>query len=124
YRTRFSADYVARPTVGYSRDNFGNGFFGGSAISLSDILGNHTLVFAAAVNGRLVEAQVLAAYVNQTHRINWLTGFSQQPYYYYLPTTVEPNPGASNTFLLTPQVQPVVLTHAVHACPSPRSSLT
>src|SRR3989449_4969780 len=45
-------------------------------------LGNHTLVFAAAVNGRLVEAQVLAAYVNQTHRLNWLTGFSQEPYYY------------------------------------------
>src|SRR2546425_1221534 len=112
YRTHFSADYIARPTVGYARDNFGNGFFGGSAISLSDILGNHTLVFAAAVNGRLVEAQVLAAYVNQTHRLNWLTGFSQQPYYYYLPTTVEPNPDGSNTFILTPQIQRFVIRDA------------
>ena len=112
YHTRFSADYIARPTVGYARDNFGNGFFGGSAISLSDILGNHTLVFAAAVNGRLVEAQVLAAYVNQTHRLNWLTGFSQEPYYYYLPTVVESNPDGSNTFILTPQIQRFVIRDA------------
>ena len=28
---RFSPDFVARPTVGYSRDNFGNGVFGGTA---------------------------------------------------------------------------------------------
>src|SRR5918994_4769022 len=41
YRVRFSPDYVARPSIGYSRDNFGRGFFGGTAVSLSDILGNH-----------------------------------------------------------------------------------
>ena len=124
YRTRFSADYVARPTVGYARDNFGNGFFGGSAISLSDILGNHTLVFAAAVNGRLVEAQVLAAYVNQTHRLNWLTGFSQEPYYYYLPTVVEPNPDGSNTFILTPQIQRFVIRDAFADAYYPLSRFT
>src|SRR5206468_4246920 len=61
YHTRFTPDYVARPTIGYERNNFGRGFFGGTAISLSDMLGNHTLVFAGAVNGRLSEAQVLAA---------------------------------------------------------------
>ena len=60
YHTRFTPDYVARPTIGYERNNFGRGFFGGTAISLSDMLGNHTLVFAGAVNGRLSEAQVLA----------------------------------------------------------------
>src|SRR5712692_8803697 len=124
YRTRFSADYVARPTVGYARDNFGNGFFGGSAISLSDILGNHTLVFAAAVNGRLVEAQVLAAYVNQTHRLNWLTGFSQDPYYYYLPTVVEPNPDGSTTFILTPQIQRFVIRDAFADAYYPLSRFT
>src|SRR5207302_815893 len=70
YHTRFTPDYVARPTIGYQRDNFGRGFFGGTAISLSDLLGNHTLVFAGAVNGRLSEAQVLTAYINQTHRLN------------------------------------------------------
>jgi Tol biopolymer transport system component len=82
YRVRFSPDYVARPTIGYERDNFGRGIFGGTAISLSDMLGNHTLVFSGAVNGRISEAQVLAAYINQTHRLNWATGFTQQPIYF------------------------------------------
>src|SRR5207245_8064304 len=50
YHTRFTPDYVARPTIGYERDNFGRGFFGGTALSLSDILGNHTLLFSGAVN--------------------------------------------------------------------------
>ena len=56
YRVSFSPDYVARPSIGYARDNFGRGFFGGTAISLSDILGNHQLIFAGYVNGRISEA--------------------------------------------------------------------
>src|SRR5439155_15136755 len=79
YRTRYSPDYVAQPTIGYERDNFGRGFFGGTAVSLSDILGNHTMVFSGSVNGRLSEAQVLALYANQAHRLNWYFGGSQQP---------------------------------------------
>ena len=67
-------DYIARPSIGYARDNFGRGFFGGSAISLSDILGNHQLVFAGYVNGRIAEAQVLAAYANLSKRVNWAVG--------------------------------------------------
>ena len=74
YRVHFTPDYVARPIIGYARDNFGRGFFGGSAISLSDILGNHQLVFAGYVNGRISEAQVLAAYANLSKRINWAVG--------------------------------------------------
>src|SRR5205807_903662 len=93
YHTRFTPDYVARPTIGYERDNFGRGFFGGTAISLSDMLGNHTLVFAGAVNGRLSEAQVLTAYINQTHRLSWATGFTQEPYYFYEPTTLQSDTG-------------------------------
>ncbi|HVH67664.1 MAG TPA: hypothetical protein VM716_07350 [Gemmatimonadales bacterium] len=83
YHTRFTPDYVGRPTIGYERDNFGRGFFGGTAVELSDILGNHTLIFSASINGRLAEAQALAAYVNQSHRMNWAIGGSQQPYYFY-----------------------------------------
>ena len=111
YHTRFTPDYVARPTIGYERDNFGRGFFGGTAISLSDILGNHTMVFSGALNGRLSEAQVLAAYINQSHRMNWAIGGSQQPLYFYLPTIVEPdttNP-AGNTFILTPRIERFVI---------------
>jgi Tol biopolymer transport system component len=101
YRVHFTPDYVARPSIGYARDNFGRGFFGGTAISLSDILGNHQLVFAGYVNGRISEAQVLAAYANLSHRINWVTGISQDPYYFYEPSEIrvdQPGPGL-NTFV-------------------------
>ena len=83
YKVRFTTDYVVRPTVGYQRDNFGRGFFGGTAVALSDILGNHTIVLSGSVNGRISEAQFLGVYVNQSRRLNWATGFSQEPLYFY-----------------------------------------
>lgn len=101
YRVSFSPDYVARPSIGYARDNFGRGFFGGTAISLSDILGNHQLIFAGYVNGRIAEAQVLAAYANLSHRINWVAGISQDPYYFLEPSQIrvdQPVAG-ENTFV-------------------------
>jgi Tol biopolymer transport system component len=101
YRVHFTPDYVARPSIGYARDNFGRGFFGGTAVSLSDILGNHQLVFAGYINGRISEAQVLAAYANLSRRINWVTGISQEPYYFYEPSEIRvATPTASeNTFV-------------------------
>jgi Tol biopolymer transport system component len=101
YRVHFTPDYVARPSIGYARDNFGRGFFGGTAVSLSDILGNHQLVFAGYVNGRISEAQVLAAYANLSRRINWAAGISQEPYYFYEPSEIRVDePGAGlNTFV-------------------------
>jgi Tol biopolymer transport system component len=101
YKISFSPDYIARPSIGYARDNFGRGVFGGTAISLSDILGNHQLIFAGYVNGRISEAQVMAAYANQSRRIQWLTGISQEPYYFYEPSQIRvdaPAPGL-NTFV-------------------------
>src|SRR6266481_3631382 len=83
YKVRFTADYVVRPTVGYQRDNFGRGVFGGTAIALSDILGNHSVVLAGSINGRISEAQFLGLYANQSHRLNWAGGFSQEPLYFY-----------------------------------------
>jgi len=83
YKVRFTADYIARPTVGYARDNFGRGVFGGTAVALSDILGNHSVVLAGSLNGRISEAQFLGLYANQSHRLNWAGGFSQEPLYFY-----------------------------------------
>ena len=104
YHVRFSPDYTARPTIGYARDNFGRGFFGGAAVSLSDMLGDHTLQFAGSVNGRISEAQVFAAYINQRNRLNWGVGGSQTPYYFYLPSTVDVvdygAPGGSDSALV------------------------
>ncbi|MDZ4862034.1 MAG: BamA/TamA family outer membrane protein [Gemmatimonadota bacterium] len=82
YRVRYRPDFVARPTVGYTRDSFGRGFYGGSAIALSDMLGDHNLLFSAYVNGRITEAAVNATYVNMAHRINWAVGVGQEPYYF------------------------------------------
>src|SRR6266550_1966951 len=88
YRTRFSTDFIARPTIGYQRDSFGRGIFGGTAISLSDVLGDRTLQIGGALNGRVSESQVSAAYIDQRRRMNWATGFSQVPSYYYAPSSV------------------------------------
>jgi Tol biopolymer transport system component len=101
YRVHFSPDYIARPSIGYARDNFGRGFFGGSAISLSDILGNHQLVFAGYVNGRISEAQVLAAYANLSKRVNWAVGMSQDPYYFLEPSDIEPDPQTGGNIFVT-----------------------
>jgi hypothetical protein len=68
--------------VGYVRDNFGSGLYGGSTITLSDMLGDHNLLFSGFVNGRITEAQFIGAYSNLSHRLNWGVGFEQQPYFY------------------------------------------
>ena len=39
YKSVFTPDYVARPSIGYSRSNFGSGIFGGTSVQLSDMLG-------------------------------------------------------------------------------------
>jgi hypothetical protein len=101
YRVHFTPDYIARPSIGYARDNFGRGFFGGSAISLSDILGNHQLVFAGYVNGRISEAQVLAAYANLSKRVNWAVGMSQDPYYFLEPSQIDFDPETGDNVFVT-----------------------
>jgi Tol biopolymer transport system component len=82
YRVRFSPDYIARPTIGYTRDNYyGNGIFGGTMIILSDLLGNNSLAFAGEVNGRLSEARAFASYTNLSRRLQYTTGLYQIPFY-------------------------------------------
>ena len=83
YSATLTPDYVAQPSVGYERDNFGSGVFGGTAISLSDMLGNRRLLLAGQVNGRIAEAQVLVAYANLAHRVNWDLGAEQSPTFFY-----------------------------------------
>ncbi|MFI5206976.1 MAG: BamA/TamA family outer membrane protein [Gemmatimonadales bacterium] len=92
YKPQYSADFVSRPTIGYERDNFGRGFFGGAAVQLSDLLGDHQILLAGAVNGRISEAQFYAAYTNIAHRWNWQVSASQQVLYYYGGTDSVGNP--------------------------------
>ena len=102
YRMHLSPDYIARPTVGYARDNFGSGVFGGTAIVLSDMVGNQQLAFAGAVNGRIQEAQVFAGYTNLSRRLQYSTGLFQTPYYFgENPYYVETPDGFDETQVIT-----------------------
>ena len=112
YRVHFSPDFVAQPTIGYTRDTFGRGFYGGSAISLSDILGNHELFFAGYVNGRISEALVLATYINRTGRLNWAVGASQEPTYFLEPSRVVVDTPTVGTNVFISNVRRLVMRSA------------
>jgi Tol biopolymer transport system component len=83
YKATLEPEYVTRPTIGYTRNTFGNGFTGSTGIVLGDMLGNHQLGFAASLNGRINETLFLAQYVNLSRRLNWALGVGQEPYFYY-----------------------------------------
>ncbi len=82
YHPTLHLDYVVQPTIGYQRDNFGSGVFGGTAMSLSDLLGNRRVVAGFQVNGRIEEAQLLAVYANSAHRTAWAVGYEQAPTFF------------------------------------------
>ncbi|UCG86426.1 MAG: PD40 domain-containing protein [Gemmatimonadota bacterium] len=98
YKPSLQVDYAIQPTIGYVRDNFGGGLFGGSAVSFSDMLGNRRLLLAGMVNGRIDEAQVLATYANLGHRINWAVGVSQNPIFFYRGSDFGSGPEGTETF--------------------------
>jgi hypothetical protein len=102
YRPKYAAAVVSRPTIGYTRDNFGRGFFGGAAVQLTDLLGDHAITLAGAVNGRLEEAQIYAAYANMQRRLNWQVGFAQDVFYYYRPSEYLQPPGDVNDYYVQP----------------------
>src|SRR6185312_2760631 len=66
----------------YAQDHYGPGLFGGTGLVFGDLLGNRQLITAAAINGRVDEAQVLVDYTSLSHRLNWSAGFQQQPYFF------------------------------------------
>jgi hypothetical protein len=99
YRPSYSADLVSRPTIGYSRDSFGRGFFGGAAVQFTDLLGDHAITLSGAINGRIQEAQIYAAYTNLTRRLNWSLGLAQDVSYYYLQGVSGQDPNTGELFI-------------------------
>jgi Tol biopolymer transport system component len=83
YSGGLAPDYIAQPSIGYTRDNFGRGVYGGAAIALSDLLGNRRMFVGAQINGRIDEAQALLAYGNSSRRLNWIVGYEQFPIFFY-----------------------------------------
>ncbi|MEO7510340.1 MAG: hypothetical protein ABIZ91_01155 [Gemmatimonadaceae bacterium] len=90
YRPGLQPEYISRPSIGYAQDNFGRGVFGGTAIVLSDMLGNNRLALAGQVNGRLSEAFFYGAYTNMASRLQYTTGLSQTPIFFLNDFTEEP----------------------------------
>lgn len=82
YSPTLRAEYVQRPSISYAQDNFGRGVFGGTTIVLADLLGNRQLALAAAVNGRIDEAQVFVGFWSMANRFQYMTGFQQQPFFF------------------------------------------
>ena len=89
-------EYIA-PTGGYAQDNYGRGVYGGTAIILSDLVGNKRLALAGGINGRVEEAQVFAAYTSLARRFQYTTGFQQQPTFFLLNSTQTAVGGSGGT---------------------------
>jgi hypothetical protein len=83
-------EYIARPQLGYAQDNYGRGVYGGTAIVLSDLVGNKRLALAGSINGRVEEAQVFAAYTSLARRFQYTAGVQQQPYFFLLAASLTP----------------------------------
>ncbi|MDT8435970.1 MAG: BamA/TamA family outer membrane protein [Gemmatimonadota bacterium] len=82
YTARLSPDIVGRPTIGAQVGGFfGNSVSGGSFVSLSDMLGNHNLWIAAAVQGSFDDAQVFTSYTYLKNRVNLGVSFRQFPFF-------------------------------------------
>jgi len=95
YKRKFTPESAARPSIGYTRDNFGNGIYGGGGIMFGDMLGDEQLIVEAYINGGLNQGQFLAAYANLKRRLNWAAGIQQTPTFYVLQPIVvggEPTP--------------------------------
>jgi hypothetical protein len=82
YKLKLSPDYIATPTIGYTHDNFGSGLYGGTAITLSDMVGSTRMTFAGAVNGRLEDFQIFASYLYLANRFQYGFAIANVPFYY------------------------------------------
>ena len=97
YKLSLAPEYVASPTIGYTHDNFGSGFYGGTAISLSDMIGATRMAFQFAINGRLEDFVFRASYAYLANRIQYVVGISNVPFYYNRGTLYNPKTGDQAT---------------------------
>lgn len=85
YKIKFTPDMVGRPTIGAQVGGYyGNGLYGGSYIALSDMLGNHNLLFAGNINGSFSDASAFLGYAFLKTRANFSITAQQIPLYRYL----------------------------------------
>lgn len=84
YGAKLTPDVIGRPSIGVQAGGYyGNGVYGGSYISLTDMLGNHNVVLAGNINGSLSDAMVYGGYGFYGRRTNLRFTFQQVPLYRY-----------------------------------------
>ncbi|HUO52074.1 MAG TPA: hypothetical protein VMT93_06130, partial [Gemmatimonadaceae bacterium] len=91
YKLSLAAEYSASPTIGYTKDNFGSGFYGGTAISFTDLTGGTRMNFAFAINGRLEDFMLQAQYVYLANRLQYAVGVYNVPFYYGIGSACDAN---------------------------------
>lgn len=119
YKSTLRAEAVQRPQIGYAQDNYGRGVFGGTAIIFGDLLGNRQLTTAAAINGRIEEAQLFVDYVSLSHRLSWSAGFQQQPYFFLAAANQSPLVG--NQYQISEEVDRYIIRTAFFQSIYPRN---
>ena len=82
YKLRFTQDFL----FGGAAFSSNVGFLGQSALSFSDILGNHNISVAAGIYGSLTDADLFLSYFNLKRRLNWGVSIFQYRNDYYLYT--------------------------------------
>jgi hypothetical protein len=85
YKVKLTPDVIGRPSIGAEVGGYyGNGVYGGSYISLSDMLGNHNMMLSGSINGSLSDASFFGAYTFLKRRTNLSAALWQVPLYRYL----------------------------------------
>ncbi len=80
YHAALSLDFIAQPSLAVAADRFGTYVGGGISLYWSDMLGDHNLITAAQVNGRISDFSALVGYQNRRRRLNWSIGAQVIPY--------------------------------------------
>ncbi|MEO7996776.1 MAG: hypothetical protein ABI852_04985 [Gemmatimonadaceae bacterium] len=82
YKVRLMPEYISQPSIGYSQGGYGQGAYGGTTIVLGDLLGDHRLAVSGSLNGQLADASLFVGFTNLARRLQYETGFINQPILY------------------------------------------
>lgn len=80
YKPKLELEFAGSPTLEVGTSRFGTYIGGSTALSFSDLLGNHRLDTVFSVNGRIRDIGAQAIYTNLASRWNWGGGGQRVPY--------------------------------------------
>jgi Tol biopolymer transport system component len=80
YKPKLGLMYLGQPTVGVVFDRFNSGVGGGVSMLFGDMLGDHLLASAVAIQGTFKDLGGQVLYQNMTSRLNWGGAIGHIPY--------------------------------------------